>query len=104
MNILAWFADRQETPESRKYLADDARQLLENRLLQAAFAKVGEALELAALSCDPDNRDRAARIVISKQLLAGVRRELERCVEDGDVAVVQLAELERQKRPVRFMR
>lgn len=104
MNFLRWFQERQQTPQSRIFLADDARQLLENKLLQAAFAKVGEHLEQVALTCDPDNKDKAARIVISKQLLAAVKREIESCIEDGDFAKAEIAEIERRSRPVRFIR
>lgn len=87
------------TPEDRKYRATDAKQLLENRLFIEAFEAVADHLNMAALTCEPDNKDKAQRIIISQQLLAAVKREISRIVQDGEVAEVQLAELE-QKRSV----
>ena len=92
------------TPEERKFRANDAKALLENKLFREAFKAVAEYLESAAMGCDPDNKEKAARIIISKQLLAGVRREIERVVEDGLVAEVQIAELEKRRGLKRFIR
>jgi hypothetical protein len=85
------------TPEQRKFLGADAQQLLDNKLYRMAFEKVGAHIEAQALACDPDNKDKAARIVIAKQLLVGLRREIERVIEDGEVADIQLSELEKKK-------
>ena len=85
------------TPESRKFRATDAKQLLENPLIIEAFAAVANHLNMAALTCDPDNQAKAQRIVISQQLLAAVKREISRVVEDGVIAEIQLAEIENKK-------
>lgn len=87
------------TPEARKFAAADAKALLENRLFRQAFAGVADYLDSQALGCDPDNAAKAQRIVIAKQLLAGIKREIERVVEDGVVANIQIDQLE-QKRGV----
>lgn len=92
------------TPEQRTILANEAKQALENKHWKEAFKAVDEALNDVALSCDPDNKDKAQRIILSKQLLAAVKREVERKVEDGDVAQFQMAELERKKGLLRFIR
>jgi hypothetical protein len=92
------------TPEERKFRAADAKSLLGNKLYKEAFSAMAHYLETQAMSCDPDNKEKAARIIISKQLLAGLRREIERVVEDGVVAEVQLAELKRQGVLKRFIR
>lgn len=86
------------TPEARVFRATDARQLLENPLLIEAFAGVEKYLQGAALSCEPDNPTKAQRIIISQQLLAAIKREITRVVQDGTVAQVQLNELEQKKR------
>lgn len=75
---------------------EDAKNLMNNKLLQEAFAAVAEHLEAQALSCDPDNKDKASRIVIAKQLLAGIKREIARVIDDGYVAKVQLEEIEKR--------
>lgn len=75
----------------------DAKALLDNVLLRDAFAAVGAYIEQKALGCDPDNRDAAQRIVLSKQLLAAIRREIERHIEDGEIARIEIAELERKR-------
>jgi hypothetical protein len=91
------------TPEARRIRGNDARQLLENPLLKEAFAAVGAYIDGQALSCDPDNATRAQRIVITKQLLAAVKREIVRVMEDGVVAEIQIEDIEK-KRLLRFRR
>lgn len=92
------------SPEGRKFLAADAKALLENKLLQDAFRQVGEYLDSQALSCDPDNASKAQRIVIAKQILYGIKREIERVVEDGIVANMQINEIEQKRRMFSFRR
>lgn len=86
------------TPEERKFRGTDAKALLDNKLFKEAFQNVGEYIETQAMACDPDNKDKAARIIIAKQILRGVRREIERVVEDGEVAEIQMSELDTRKR------
>ena len=86
------------TPEARKFRATDAKQLLENPLLIEAFCAVEKHLHSSAISCDPDNATKAQRIVISQQLLAAVKREITRVVQDGTIAEVQMNEIEQRKR------
>ena len=81
------------TPQERTFRATDAKQLLENKLFVEAFDAVQSHLSMAALTCDPDNAEKARRIVISQQLLAAVKREITRVVNDGEMAQVQIAEL-----------
>lgn len=85
------------TPEHRRIRGNDARQLLDNQLLKDAFAAVGQYVDDQALSCAPDDAARAQRIVISKQLLAAIKREMVRVIEDGDIAEVQIDMLEKQR-------
>lgn len=92
------------SPDERRIRGNDARNLLDNNLLKEAFAAVGRYVEDQALSCAPDDATRAQRIVISKQLLAAIKREMTRVVEDGDVAGVQIAELEKQSALRRVLR
>lgn len=92
------------TPEHKAFRAEDARQLLDNQLLQEAFSALSDYLNAQALGCDPDNKDRAQRIIISKQLLAGIRREIYRHIEDGEIAQMRLAEIEGRKKFALFRR
>ena len=86
------------TPQERTFRATDAKQLLENKLFVDAFDAVAGHLNMQALTCDPDNAEKARRIVISQQLLAAVKREITRVVNDGAMAEVQLSELEQKRR------
>ena len=86
------------TPQERTFRATDAKQLLENKLFVDAFDAVAGHLNMQALTCDPDNAEKARRIVISQQLLAAVKREITRVVNDGEMAQVQIAELEQKRR------
>lgn len=90
--------------ESDKFRAADAKALLENPLFKAAFEAVSGYLEAKALTCDPDNKEAAQRVVISKQLLAALKREIQRHVESGVVADIRMAELEKKKRFALFQR
>lgn len=92
------------TPEQRRIKGNEARQLLENPMLKEAFAALDDYLNSAALSCNPDDAEKARRIVISKQLLAAVKREITRQIEDGVIADVQINELEQRRGLRRFMR
>jgi hypothetical protein len=92
------------TPEDRRIRGNDARHLLDNALLKEAFAAVGEYIDSQALSCQPDDAARAQRIVISKQLLAAIKREIVRVIEDGDVAEVQIDLIEKARGLRRFVR
>lgn len=92
------------SPENRRTIGEEAKQLLANKHFKEAFAAVADYLEQGALSCDPDNKDKTARIIISKQLLEAIKREIVRKVEDGEMAQVEIAELEKRNRPLRFIR
>ena len=92
------------TPEARKFASEDAKHLLDNKLFKAAFTGVSEYLEAQALGCSPDDAAKAQRIVIAKQILAGIKREIERVVEDGVVAEIQLNEIEQKKKLFKFYR
>lgn len=83
--------------EERRTRANEARQFMQNPLFRDSFAAVADYLNQVALTCDPDNKDKAQRIIISQQLLQAVKREVERKAEDGDMAEVQISELERRK-------
>ena len=85
------------TEEDRIFRATDAKQLLENKLFVEAFDAVANHLHMAALSCEPDNATKAQRIIISQQLLASIKREITRIVQDGNIAQVQLNELEKKR-------
>jgi hypothetical protein len=83
--------------ETRRIRANEARQFMQNPLFKQAFDGVASDLEGVALSCDPDNKDKSQRIIIAKQLLQAVRREIERRVEDGEFAQFQMSELEKRR-------
>lgn len=82
--------------EQQRIRGEDAKALLENRLLKDAFERVGSYIEQKALSCDAGDKDRAALILTSKQILAGIKREIERVVEDGEIAKIQIDQLEKR--------
>ena len=85
------------TPEDRTIRATDAKHLLENPLFVEAWGAVEKHLQMATMACEPDNAVKAQRIIISQQLLAAVKREVTRIVQDGMVAEVQMRELETKR-------
>jgi hypothetical protein len=88
-------------PEQRSIQAEEARQLLENRHFKAAFEDVAELLEHEAMTCDPDNKDKAQRIILCKRLLGQIKASIERKVVDGEFAK---AEIEALNPPKKFWR
>lgn len=92
------------TPHDRIIQAADAKALLDNRLFKQAFERVSDGIDALAMSCDPDNHEKAARIIISKQLLAALKREITRQIEDGEIAQFQLKEVEKRKGLMKFIR
>lgn len=92
------------TPEDRRIRATGARQLLENEMFIEAFDAVEKHLHMQAIGCDSDNAQKALRIVISQQLLAAVKREIQRVVTDGVIAEVQISELEQKRKFAMFRR
>jgi hypothetical protein len=92
------------SPEQRRVVGIEARQLLENSHFRDAFDGVAESLHQVALSCDPDNKEKAHRVVLAQQLLEAVKREIIRKVEDGEMAEFEMSELERGKKLRVFQR
>jgi hypothetical protein len=92
------------TPEQRKIHGAEAKQLLDNKHFKEAFEAVDDYLNAAALACSPDDAAKAQRIVISKQLLQAVKREIVRKIEDGEVAEVQISEIEQRRGLRKFLR
>jgi hypothetical protein len=92
------------SPEQRRIIGAEAQQLLNNKHFREAFDAVESHLAEVAKQCDPDNKEKAQRVVISMQLLEAIKREIERKVSDGEMATVEIQELERRKRPSRFER
>ena len=85
------------TPQDRTIRATDAKHLMENPLFVEAWDAVANHLQMAAMSCEPDNQVKAQRVIISIQLLAAVKREFTRIIQDGQVAEVQMRELETKR-------
>lgn len=83
--------------EDRIIRAADAKHLLENPLFVEAWDAVANHLQMAAMSCEPDNQIKAQRVIISIQLLAAVKREVTRIIQDGMVAEVQMREIEKKQ-------
>ena len=92
------------TPEKRVIQSNDARALLNNGIFKSALARMDEHLEAQAITCDPDNKEKAQRVIIAKQLMKGIIREIESLISDGEIAKVQLSELEQKKKFAVFRR
>lgn len=86
-----------ETPEQAAFRGRDAKRLLDDPLLKAAFEAVGKRLEDAALACDRKDAEQALSLCISKQLLAGIQREIYRFIETGKLAEQELSRLDKLK-------
>ncbi len=104
---MKWLAGRLKPVESHEAAvlrAADAQALLDNPIFRDAFAAAAEYVEAKAMECNPDDKEAAQRVILTKQILASVRREIERHVANGQVAKIQIAELEKRNRLKLFRR
>lgn len=101
MNAIQWLRNSM-SPEQRHVIGAEAKQALENKHWNEALDAVQDYLVEGAKACDPDNKEKAARIVISMQLLEAIKRELIRKIEDGDMAAVEIEQIERARGRTRF--
>ena len=83
-----------ETLRETASLGDEAKTLLSSIQRLGIFAKVNKYLDDKALGCDPDNQKMAQRIVLSKQLLASIEREIIKVANDGKIAKIKIEEIE----------
>jgi hypothetical protein len=86
-----------KTLEDDQIAGADALNLLNNPSFKKAIIGVNEALDAKALSCDPDNQKMAARIVLSKQLLASIEKELIKVATNGNIATIKIKEIEESR-------
>ena len=86
------------TPDETRILAQDADHVLQNRAFKLALEKLKDNLNRRQMSCNVAKEPEvAADIVRCQQLLAGIERELQRLISDGEVAKAQLRELDKKK-------
>ena len=76
--------------------ARDAEAVLANPVFKGAFKKMAEVLDNNIASVNPDNKDQCARVVLAKQILKGLEREIYRYVEEGEIQ--NLIELDRERK------
>ena len=75
--------------------ARDAESLLKNPVYTDAIKKLGDSLDNKILAMDVDNKDQCARVVLAKQLLKGIEREIARFIDQGYIE--DMIELETAK-------
>lgn len=92
------------TLEEQKRLGQDAIGITNNPVFKKAREKVNQYLEQQILSCDPDDKNRAQRVILAKQIAKAFFREFEALISNGDVAEFQIREIEKQKRFTVFNR
>lgn len=90
--------------EEERNKGTDAKAVLGNQAFNQAFDKVNDYLEAQALGCDPDNKEKAQRIILSKQILQSIKRELTKTVENGNIAVIQIEQLAEESKMKRVVR
>lgn len=92
------------TPQQRRIIGAEAAQSLRDKHWNSAFDEVNAYLDQVALSCDPDNKEKAQRIILSKQLLQSVRGALVSKIEDGELAKIEIEQLEARDKLRMFRR
>jgi hypothetical protein len=83
--------------EQDRIRGNDAKALLENPIFKDAFTRMETHLDARIYGCDPDNERQTQRVVLAKQILAGIKREIETIISIGEVAEIKLQEVEANK-------
>lgn len=79
---------------SEQKIAADAQALLENPVFQGALDKMEERLDANILNVSADDEKICARVVLAKQILKGIVREIHRYIENGNVAdIIEIEEI-----------
>jgi hypothetical protein len=76
--------------------AKDAEALLKNPVYLDAIKALGDSYDRKMLMIDVDNKDLCARVVLAKQLLKGIEREIARFIDQGYIE--DMIELDKAKR------
>ncbi len=76
--------------------ANDAKSLLGNPVFQGAMNAMKRNLDKNIANVNPDNKEQCVRVVIARQLINGIDREIKNYIENGKVADIIEIEAERQ--------
>lgn len=79
--------------------AEDAARLLNEPILQEAFATLERAYVEALIECGKENDDGRYRLSEGIKTVRLVKRHLEQVLETGQVAKREIQELERGRKP-----
>lgn len=83
--------------QAREIKANDAEYLINRLTSLGIFEAVNNYLDAQALGCDPDNKEMAQRIILSKQILKSIQKEILKVVNDGKYAKIRMKEIEEAK-------
>ena len=83
------------SPEQRRVIGAEAKQALENKYWNDAFDAVEGYLIDKARATEPTDKDRAQSVIIALQLLESIKREMVRKIQDGEVAQVEIEQIEK---------
>lgn len=87
-----------KTLEQEALRGRDAKALLDNPVLKNAFERLEAELRNRELKCNTvTSPESAADIIRCKQLLDGIKREFTKLIKNGEVAEIQLQELDKKK-------
>lgn len=87
------------TEDLHKIVSDalEGKRIIESGPYLAATERMTAHLEAQLLSCNPDDKEKTQRVVLAKQIFKGIQREFARLIQDGEVAQIQLDELNNEK-------
>ena len=78
-------------------IAQEGKRIIDSEPFKKAMSRLDDHLDMQLFSCDPDNKEKAQRVVLAKQIFKGIHREFERLLQEGEVAKIQLDELNAKK-------
>lgn len=81
-------------------LGNDALQVLRNPAYITAMESLIHYIDKKAFACDPDDKEMAQRIILSKQIVKDFERELGRLIANAEAKDIEIQALEKRKTPI----
>lgn len=77
--------------------ASQASNIYNSEVFKAAMNKIQLYLDEVAMTCDPDNKDMAIRIILAKQIGRSFEREFVKAIKEGEPAKIQIEAIEKAR-------
>lgn len=85
------------TLQDERIQGAEAKEFLNSRTYKKIMQALKNNVDSQSLIANPDNKEHCQRIIIARQILAGIEREIESIIQYGEVAEIEIKEIESNK-------